>query len=87
MYGIINNSFKKYVVDRHGDDRWEEIVAIARVHQDVFIELRNHSDQSTIAIVEAAVQVTGQPIDYHLTHFGSFWWCRCCLEGLGLLAS
>ena len=88
MYGIINNSFKKYVQESYGQDCWTEVLAVAGVHDDVFIELMNHNDQNTIEIVKAAVGVTGDSMDHQLSNFGRFWIRRVALKNYrGLIDS
>ena len=73
MYGIINDSFRKYVIEDCGEDTWQKILDVAMVHQDVFIQMRLHDDQETLTLLNATVQVTGDPLNQHLNRFGRFW--------------
>jgi len=73
LYGIINSSFRKYVKETYGDNTWAEVLDVSDVNPDVFVEMRPHSDEDTLAILGAAVEVTGDLLNEHLESFGRFW--------------
>jgi hypothetical protein len=73
VYGIINSSFKKYIVDVYGDEKAAEITDSSGVKSEVFNEYRRHDDENTLALLMAAVEFTGETPDHHLRQFGRFW--------------
>lgn len=73
MYGIINSSFKKYIVEVYGDEQVAEISDSSGVNSKIFNEYRRHEDEHTLALLKAAVKVTGETPDHHLRQFGRFW--------------
>lgn len=73
MYGLINTSIKGYVIESYGYEPWAQILTGAEVDQGVFIEMRNHSDEDTVRLLEATAEVTGVPLERHLSLLGSYW--------------
>ena len=64
MYGIINSSFKKYIVEVYGDEQGAEIYDSSGVEPEVLNEYRRHDDENTLALLKAAVEFTGETPDH-----------------------
>lgn len=73
MYGMVNNAFRAYVIDKHGDAAWTDIVGKAELEVGEFSTMSAYEDAVTLSIVGAMVQQSGQGIDTVLRDVGRYW--------------
>ena len=44
MYGLIHTALRDMVINGHGENTWEEIVAESKVNADSFLTMRSYDD-------------------------------------------
>lgn len=72
MHGMIHTELRKFVVENYNEDTWETILAKAGLKGKKYLTMQNYSDKETLAIVGAAVEVSGIPLEDLLETFGKF---------------
>jgi hypothetical protein len=72
MHGIIFSELKKYVDTKLGADAWTGLVHAAGLPTKIYMPIHTYPDQEAVALVSAASQITGQPVDAVLQSFGEF---------------
>ena len=74
MFGWINDCTESLVVSKFGLEKWHEIKKKAGcvVEDGAFIRHQYYSDESTVALVVAASEVLGLPVDGVLEAFGTY---------------
>ncbi|MDH3659972.1 MAG: heme NO-binding domain-containing protein [Alphaproteobacteria bacterium] len=73
MYGMVNNAFRRYVIDREGEAAWNEIVAGAGLETAEFGAMVPYDDSVTLAIVGAMVSRSGRDVEDLLRDVGKSW--------------
>ena len=73
MYGMVNNAFRQYVIDRDGETAWNDIVTEAGLETAEFGAMTSYDDDVTMTIVEAMVARSGRDIDDLLRDVGRSW--------------
>lgn len=69
---MIHTELRKFVVENYNEDAWETILANAGLKGKKYLTMQNYSDKETLAIVGAAVELTGIPLEDLLETFGKF---------------
>ncbi len=72
MHGVIHGELKKYVVSRMGADAWNALVKEAGLQGRVHEPNKAYPDEDALALVQAAVKITGQDANAILEDFGEF---------------
>lgn len=80
MYGLINDSIRRLVLEEDGDDTWERIVDRAGTSQRTFAAMHYYDDADTYALVVAASEELGAPAEELLRSFGRYWSTRIAPE-------
>ena len=83
MYGLVNRAIEEMVLERFGQDTWDEIRAKAGVDVDAFGSLDSYPDALTYNMVGAASEVLGAPAEDLLEAFGEYWILYTAQEGYG----
>ena len=73
MYGMVNRALEEMVLDRFGEDVWQEIKSRSGVQISAFQSLGVYDDSVTFGLVEAASAVLEQPAPELLRTFGRYW--------------
>lgn len=73
MYGMVNNAFRQYVIDRDGESAWKDIVAKAELEVPEFGAMMPYDDSITLAIIATIVSRSGRNIEELLRDVGKFW--------------
>jgi len=73
MYGLVNDSFREHVMERHGEATWSRIATAAGVADTVFVTDEGYDDAITYALVEQASLILGEPAASILESFGVHW--------------
>ncbi len=73
MYGMVNNAFRQYVMEREGEGAWNDIVAKAELEIPEFGAMMPYDDTVTLAIVGAIASRSGQDVEKLLRDVGRFW--------------
>jgi hypothetical protein len=73
MYGLINNSLKSMILDRFGEEQWQQVLAASGVPEDSFLTMRSYDDSITYSLAGAASEVLGAPVEDCLEMFGEYW--------------
>ncbi len=73
MYGMVNNAFRQYVIDREGEQAWNDIVAKAGLKTPEFGAMTAYDDGVTLSIVAAMVAQSGRDIGELLRDVGKSW--------------
>lgn len=83
MYGLINDSIRRLVIEEAGEDAWERIAARAGSGLRTFAALHYYDDALTYELVGAASQELATPADELLRRFGMYWSTRIAPENYG----
>ena len=73
MYGMVNNAFRRYVIDRQGEPAWNEIVEQAGLETAEFGTMLAYDDSVTLSIVGTMVTLSGRDPAELLRDVGKFW--------------
>ncbi len=73
MYGMVNNAFRQYIIDREGEGAWSEIVAEAKLEIAEFGAMMPYDDHVTLSIVGAIVSRSGRDVEELLRDVGRSW--------------
>jgi hypothetical protein len=87
MYGLVNKAIEELVVERFGQDKWEEIKTKADVLESGFISTQSYPDELTFKLVGAASEVLLVPIEDLLEAFGEYWVLYTGAKGYGEMMS
>lgn len=69
---MIHTELRKFVVENYNEEVWETILNKAGLKGKKYLTMQNYSDKETLAIVGAAVEVSGIPLEELLETFGKF---------------
>ncbi len=72
MHGIIHGELKKYVVSKMGADTWNALVEKAGLQGRHHDPTKAYPDEDALALVGAAVEMTGLEANAILEDFGAF---------------
>jgi hypothetical protein len=73
MYGIVNKSIENLVIEKFGQQTWEEIKIKSGVEVDFFMSNEPYPDDITFKIVGAISEVTKLSAHDILVTFGHYW--------------
>ncbi|XP_069071535.1 guanylate cyclase soluble subunit beta-2-like [Pleurodeles waltl] len=80
MYGFINTCLKSLIVEKYGEETWEELRMKAGV-QDNFMTYEVYQDEITMQLVEEACAVLDVPPAVVLKQFGEYFFEFCKRSG------
>lgn len=72
MHGIIHLELRNFVVQLHGEAAWRALTDAAGLSGEIYTPLRSYPDEQLVALVGAAVQLTGADPTALLEAFGEF---------------
>lgn len=72
MHGIIHLELQNFVVQHHGEAAWRALTDAAGLSSEIYTPLRSYPDEQIVALVGAAVQLTGTDAITLLEAFGAF---------------
>lgn len=72
MHGIIHLELRNFVVQQHGEDAWRALTERAGLSGEIYTPLRSYPDEQIMALVGAAVALTGAEPQGLLEAFGQF---------------
>lgn len=73
MYGLINKSFREFIIDSYGDECWSSIDSATLLDESHFLAMRKQSDESTFMLVKATADNLEIPPELVLEQYGRFW--------------
>ena len=73
MYGLINKSFREFVIDSYGEECWSSIHSVTSLDEECFLAMRRQSDDSTFLLVKATAENLDVPGEVILEQYGRFW--------------
>lgn len=85
MYGLIHTALRDLVLEYHGVETWDEVVLQSGVPSNSFLTMRSYSDETTMALVEAASNVLKLSANDCLSVFGRYWVSRFAPKEYGKL--
>lgn len=83
MYGLINDSIRRLVLEREGEEAWRRILERSGTGYSTFAALHYYDDEVTYALVAAASAELKAPADELLRNFGRYWSTRIAPESYG----
>jgi predicted hydrocarbon binding protein len=83
MYGLINDSIRRLVVEEAGDDAWERIADGAGAGSRAFAAMHYYNDALAYALVGAASDELDAPPEVLLRRFGRYWSLEIAPESYG----
>jgi hypothetical protein len=72
MHGIIHLELRNFVVQHHGEEAWRALTDKAGLSDEIYTPLRSYPDEQLVALVGAAVELTGAQPTALLEAFGEF---------------
>lgn len=72
MYGLVNQSIKHMIIDKYGEDNWEQILQQIN-HDGVFVAMDQYPDEMTGEIIGAACGVLSKDGGELLEEVGEHW--------------
>lgn len=72
MHGIIHLELQNFVVQHHGDAAWRLLTDNAGLSSEIYTPLRSYPDEQLVALLGAAVELTGADLTSLLEAFGEF---------------
>lgn len=72
MHGIIFSELRKYVEATAGDKGWDVLMAKAGLSTKLYTPFGSYADAEVSALVAAASEMTGRPVNAILEDFGEF---------------
>lgn len=87
MYGLINNSLKSMILERFGEEQWQEVLQASGVPEDSFLTMRSYDDSTTYALAGAASEVLEAPLEACLEMFGEYWVLETATRNYDMLLS
>lgn len=72
MHGIVLNQLKEFVVSNHGFEAWETVQRESGLETTVYVPVTEYPDEDVLALLEAAVELTGVEQSELLQSFGRF---------------
>ena len=72
MHGIIHLELRNFVVQQHGEAAWRTLTDQAGLSDEIYTPLRSYPDEQIMALVGAAVELTGADLTALLEGFGEF---------------
>ena len=85
MYGLIHTALRDLILEDHGMETWNQVVLQSGVPSNSFLTMRSYSDNTTMALVDAASQVLMLPANDCLKVFGHYWVSRFAPKEYGRL--
>lgn len=73
MKGVINKGVQELVETRFGTEAWEQVKSLAGCEEPFFSISEEYPDATTLALVQAASEVSGLSQETILVEFGKFW--------------
>jgi len=72
MKGIINKGIQEMVENKYGEPAWEKVKSIAGCEEPFFAVSLDYPDEMTIALIKAASEVSGLPLETVMVEYGKF---------------
>ena len=72
MKGIINKGIQEMVEKMFGEKTWQKVKSLAGCKEPFFAISLEYPDKSTLALVKAASEVTGLPMETVMIEYGKF---------------
>jgi predicted hydrocarbon binding protein len=73
MKGVINKGIQELVLDKFGSEAWEKIKQSAGCSEPFFAASNDYPDEMSVALIQAASQVSGLPAEVVCIEFGKYW--------------
>lgn len=73
MYGLVNKALQEMVIDRYGNEKWEEIRKASGIEHQFFIAMESYPDEVTYKLVGSISSVLGISSDDAMRSFGDYW--------------
>ncbi|MCK4235781.1 MAG: heme NO-binding domain-containing protein [Candidatus Krumholzibacteria bacterium] len=72
MKGIINKGIEEFVTKKFGAETWEKIKSLAGCEEPFFTVSFDYPDEMTVALVKAASEASGLPMDAVMIDYGKY---------------
>ena len=72
MKGIINKGIQDLVETAYGAEAWAKVRSLAHCEEPFFAVSSDYPDEMTLALVKAAAEVAGLPIETVMVEYGKF---------------
>lgn len=72
MKGIINKGIQELVETKFGAEAWEKVKLLAECEEPFFAIMNDYPDEMTTALVKAASEVSGLPLEAVMVEYGKF---------------
>ncbi len=83
MYGLVNKAINDLIVDKFGEEVWQEIKTAADVDIEMFTSMKSYDDEITYQLATAASEILELPIEEVLIELGKYWVKFTAKQGYG----
>lgn len=73
MYGIVNKAVEGLIIDRFGEETWNQVRERAGIDVDFFISTEPYDDDITYKLAISASETTGVDLGEILMELGEYW--------------
>jgi hypothetical protein len=87
MYGLIHAAIQQLVVDRFGQEAWQQVMTQSKTPADAFMSTRSYDDSVTYGLVGAVAELAEVSTEECLELFGQFWLAEFAPQSYDMLLS
>jgi hypothetical protein len=73
MYGMVNKAIQTLIINKYGENKYQEILKKAGVNVDVFLGMEQYPDEITYQLVGATSEILDISASEFLEKLGIFW--------------
>ena len=81
MYGLVNKAIKGLVIEKFGEEKWDQIALMSDFIDEDFISMGSYPDELTYSLIKNASQVLKADSSFLLEAFGEYWILYTAQEG------
>lgn len=83
MYGIVNKALEDLIIDRYGEEKWEQVKERSGLDIDFFISNEPYDDSITYKLISAASEELDTSLSTLMNVFGEWWILKTGKERYG----
>ncbi len=83
MYGIVNQAIQSLILDKFGQEKWQEVKELSNLDIDTFLSIESYDDRITYEMAGAAATALNISLSEVLVAFGEYWILKTGQEHYG----
>lgn len=73
MYGMVNNAIRSFIIESHGERKWQLICDNVGVEQAEFAAVLPYDDALSLQLIDHAAAATGKSVEQMMHDIGRYW--------------